>query len=70
MLVFTDARPGAPYHGTVGFVSSRAEFTPKQVETQSLRSALVYRLRITVEDGDTALRQGMPVTVRLAAEAG
>lgn len=70
VLVFTDARPGAPYHGTVGFVSSRAEFTPKQVETQSLRSALVYRLRITVGDGDAALRQGMPVTVRLAAEAG
>lgn len=64
--VLTDARPGQPYVGRVGFVSPRAEFTPKQVETQDLRTALVYRMRITVEDPDDALRQGMPVTVRLA----
>lgn len=63
--VLTDARPGRPYRGRVGFVSPRAEFTPKQVETQDLRTALVYRMRITVEDPDDALRQGMPVTVRL-----
>lgn len=64
--VLTDARLGRPYRGRVGFVSPRAEFTPKQVETQDLRTALVYRMRITVEDPDDALRQGMPVTVRLS----
>lgn len=64
--VLTDARPGRPYRGRVGFVSPRAEFTPKQVETQDLRTALVYRMRITVEDPDDSLRQGMPVTVRLS----
>ena len=64
--VLTDARPGRPYRGRVGFVSPRAEFTPKQVETQDLRTALVYRMRITLEDPDDALRQGMPVTVRLS----
>lgn len=69
VLVYTDARPNNPYPGTVGFVSPRAEFTPKQVETQDLRTALVYRLRITVDDADNVLRQGMPVTVRLADEA-
>lgn len=66
VLVHTNGRPDLPYNGTVGFVSPRAEFTPKQVETQDLRTALVYRLRIVVEDGDGLLRQGMPVTVRLA----
>ncbi|MFD2249410.1 HlyD family secretion protein [Pseudochelatococcus lubricantis] len=69
VLVYTDARPGEPYAGTVGFVSPRAEFTPKQVETQDLRTALVYRLRIVVDNADDRLRQGMPVTVRLADEA-
>ncbi|MGV6873622.1 secretion protein HlyD [Pseudochelatococcus sp. B33] len=69
VLVHTDARPGEPYAGTVGFVSPRAEFTPKQVETQDLRTALVYRLRIVIDDADDRLRQGMPVTVRLASEA-
>lgn len=57
------------YRGRVGFVSPRAEFTPKTVETPDLRTDLVYRLRIVVEDGDEHLLQGMPVTVRLASAA-
>lgn len=66
VLVHTDSRPGRPYTGTVGFVAPRAEFTPKQVETQDLRTALVYRLRVVIDDPDDLLRQGMPVTVSLA----
>lgn len=62
----TDSRPDQPYQGVVGFVSPCAEFTPKSVETPDLRTHLVYRLRIVVQDPDPALRQGMPVTVRLA----
>lgn len=66
VTLHTDARPDKPYRGTVGFVSPTAEFTPKPVETSDLRTSLVYRLRVVVEDGDAQLRQGMPVTVRLA----
>lgn len=55
------------YHGTIGFVAPRAEFTPKSVESTELRADLVYRLRIRLDDGDDQLRQGMPVTVTLAA---
>jgi HlyD family secretion protein len=51
------------YAGQVGFVSPRAEFTPKSVETPELRTDLVYRLRIVIPDADDALRQGMPVTI-------
>ena len=58
------------YRGQVGFVSPRAEFTPKTVETPELRTDLVYRLRIVVEDADAGLRQGMPVTVALEAVGG
>src|SRR3546814_9724709 len=39
------------YQGQVGFVSPRAEFTPKTVETPELRTDLVYRLRVVI-DGD------------------
>ncbi|MEE8245573.1 MAG: efflux RND transporter periplasmic adaptor subunit, partial [Pseudomonadales bacterium] len=56
------------YRGQVGFVSPRAEFTPRTVETPELRTDLVYRLRIVVTDPDQGLRQGMPVTVELASE--
>lgn len=64
--VHTDSS-GKVYHGQIGFISPRAEFTPKTVETTSLRTELVYRLRIVVEDADAALRQGMPVTVEADA---
>ena len=61
--VFTDSAPDKPYRGSVGFISPVAEFTPKSVETPELRTSLVYRLRVRIEDGDTGLLQGMPVTV-------
>ena len=65
VLLVSDGRPDKTFHGTVGFVSPRAEFTPKSVETPELRTSLVYRLRIVVGDSDGSLRQGMPVTVSL-----
>ncbi len=55
------------YQGQIGFISPRAEFTPKTVETTDLRTDLVYRLRIVVTDADAALRQGMPVTIDVDA---
>jgi HlyD family secretion protein len=73
-------RPGLPvtvtadgtaktYHGTISWIAPQAEFTPKSVETESLRTDLVYRLRITISDPDDQLRQGQPVTVHVAGAA-
>ena len=62
-LIVTTDSSGKEYMGQVGFVSPRAEFTPKSVETPELRTDLVYRLRIVIQDADDGLRQGMPVTV-------
>ena len=53
------------YVGQVGYISPVAEFTPKTVQTEDLRTDLVYRVRIYVNDIDEYLRQGMPVTVKL-----
>jgi HlyD family secretion protein len=53
------------YRGQIGFISPRAEFTPKSVQTPELRTDLVYRLRIVVPEADEGLRQGMPITVRV-----
>lgn len=66
-----DSAPNRPYHAHIGFISPVAEFTPKSVETPELRTDLVYRLRVIVDDADEGLRQGMPVTVTvpLAAQA-
>ena len=59
--IITDS--GSTYRGQIGFISAKAEFTPKSVETTSLRTQLVYRIRITVLNSDDKLKQGMPVTL-------
>jgi HlyD family secretion protein len=66
--VTTDSSARA-YRGQVGFISPRAEFTPRTVETTDLRTDLVYRLRIVIDDAanDGGLRQGMPVSVEVDA---
>jgi HlyD family secretion protein len=63
--VTTDSAPGHQYHAHIGFISPVAEFTPKSVETPELRTDLVYRIRVIVDDADQGLRQGMPVTLHV-----
>ena len=65
----TDTFPDKVYTGQVGFISPEAEFTPRTVETPELRTDLVYRLRVIVDNPDGGLRQGMPVTVHLERPA-
>lgn len=63
--IITDSFP-EPIEGTLVFISPAAEFTPKQVQTEDLRTDLVYRVRFLVEDNkDERLKNGMPVTVLL-----
>lgn len=62
--VTTDSNPKT-YHGSIGYIAPTAEFTPKTVQTQDLRTDLVFRLRVIVNDPDDGLRQGQPVTVRI-----
>jgi HlyD family secretion protein len=67
--IVTDGDPGASFDGRVGYISSVAEFTPRTVQTEELRTSLVYEVRVVVEDGADRLRLGQPVTVRLQAES-
>ncbi len=67
--VETDSHPEQPFAGKVGYISSVAEFTPKSVQTEELRTSLVYEVRVLVEDADDVLRLGQPATVRLATGA-
>lgn len=69
VAVRTDTHPDHPYEGQIGFISPEAEFTPKPVETTELRTGLVYRLRIVVQNPDDGLRQGMPVTAQVSLNA-
>ena len=60
-----DSMPNLPQEGWVGFISPVAEFTPKTVETEDLRTNLVYEIRIFVKDSENILRLGMPATVKI-----
>jgi HlyD family secretion protein len=61
--VFTDAGDSLP--GTVSFISSKAEFTPRNVQTADDRSKLVYRVKIAVDNRQGVLKQGMPVEAEI-----
>ena len=60
-VITTDSN--TKYEGEVSFISALAEFTPKTVQTEDLRTDLVYRFRIVLKDIDDNLKQGMPVTI-------
>jgi HlyD family secretion protein len=67
--VMVDSFPGQRFSGWVGFISPVAEFTPKTVQTEELRSSLVYEVRVFVSDPSDDLRLGMPATVYLSGES-
>ena len=53
------------YNGQIGYISPVAEFTPKTVQSTDIRTDLVYRIRVYIDDTDEFLRQGMPVTIKV-----
>ena len=71
------AFPKRSFDGWIGFISPVAEFTPKSVQTEELRTSLVYEVRVFVKDPKDELRLGMPASVyfllnqrKSAAKAG
>jgi HlyD family secretion protein len=61
--VTVDGLPDRSFEGTLTFISPKAEFTPKSVETRALRVDLVYRVRVQLQDPDGLLKLGMPADV-------
>jgi HlyD family secretion protein len=63
--VVTDDGQSRP--GRVSFVASRAEFTPKNVQTRDERVKLVYQIKVALENSDGLFKPGMPAVARLRA---
>jgi len=57
----TDSFKGKTYEGHISFISSEAEFTPKQIQTKEERVKLVYRIKIDVDNSHQELKNNMPV---------
>lgn len=63
--ITTDTYPGKKYEGRISAIASRAEFTPKSVETHAERVTLVYRIKIDVSNPTHELLPGMPADARI-----
>jgi len=67
--VTVDTFPDHAFSGRVSYVSSQAEFTPKNVQTQEERVKLVFAVNVTVDNTDGTLKPGMPADVTITGEA-
>lgn len=52
----------SPLIGQISWISSQAEFTPKNVQTKEARAGLLYAVKITVPNANQILKIGMPVS--------
>ncbi len=59
----TDA--GQRLDGAITFISPKAEFTPRNVQTADERSKLVYRIKVTADNRNGVLKPGMPVETEI-----
>jgi len=63
--IFIDSFPQQPFTGNVVWISPKAEFTPKNVQTQEARLDLVYAVKIEMENPEQKLKIGMPADVEI-----
>ena len=66
--VTTDSYPGKVYDGRVTFISSDAEFTPKQIQTAEERVKLVYRVKIEMDNPRHELKSNMPADAEIVLD--
>lgn len=66
--VVADAYPNTVFQGTIFYVSPKAEFTPRNVQTREDRERLVYEVEVRIPNPDFRLREGMPVEVAIEGQ--
>ncbi len=65
VIVTTDLQPKKEYKGRISFISSQAEFTPKNIQTEKERVTLVYRIKVDISNPNRELKPGMPADGRI-----
>jgi multidrug resistance efflux pump len=63
-----DGNPGEKFTGAISYISPKAEFTPKTVETYRERVTMVYRIRVKLPNPQRALKVGMPAEAVISLE--
>jgi HlyD family secretion protein len=67
--VTVDSFPGETFYGKVSFISDKAEFTPRNVQTTDSRQTTVYAVKLDLQPTGGRLKPGMPADVHLALQA-
>ncbi len=66
--VAVDSFPEALFKGTVSYISSKAEFTPKTIQTKEERVNQMYEVKISIPNKDLRLKPGMPADAEIIVE--
>jgi HlyD family secretion protein len=67
-IITADANPKQQYKGTISYIASVAEFTPRNVQSTKDRVKLVYEVRVRIAgDTNVDLKPGLPADVRFEA---
>jgi membrane fusion protein YbhG len=61
--VNVDSFPGKVFNATVTYISDKAEYTPRNVQTVEGRKTTVFAVRLTISNTDLSLKLGMPADV-------
>lgn len=59
-IINIDTYPKKEFRGTITWISDRAEFTPKNVQTKEERVKQVFAVEVSVPNQDKILKSGMP----------
>jgi HlyD family secretion protein len=66
--VEVDSFPGKEFQGEVIYISSQAEFTPRNVQTKEERVNTVFAVKILIPNPDHDLKPGMPADATIVVE--
>lgn len=66
--VAVDSFPGKVFEGRVVSISSKAEFTPKTIQTKDERVKLVFAVKVAIDNPDMSLKPGMPADAEIITE--
>jgi len=63
--IFIDSYPDKAFQGKVIYISSKAEFTPKNIQTKEDRIKQVFSIKIEIDNKDYVLKPGMPADAKI-----
>lgn len=63
--IYVDAYPNKPFRGTVSYISDKAEFTPKNLQTKEERVNMVFTVKVKIKDDNNVLKPGLPADINI-----